>query len=159
MARRSYPGFETVLPLTVASASGPAGTLSGSGIPLHHAAWRPQPALLQEGMAEVLQEAERAGEVLDRLRDFVRGGEYRRSAASNAYQEGIKMTQTWPNVTVEQASTAPRDAACAHRNKSDFVRDRRSHGRRAVETRKLLKNAGLTTLRRTKCVQSVTSSR
>jgi two-component system, LuxR family, sensor kinase FixL len=39
----------------------------------------PEPALLHEGMAEVVQQAERAGDVLDRLRDFVRGGEYRRS--------------------------------------------------------------------------------
>jgi two-component system sensor kinase FixL len=39
----------------------------------------PEPALLQEGMAEVVQQAERAGDVLDRLREFVRGGEYRRA--------------------------------------------------------------------------------
>ncbi len=38
----------------------------------------PEPALLHEGLAEVVQQAERAGDVLDRLRDFVRGGEYRR---------------------------------------------------------------------------------
>jgi PAS domain S-box-containing protein len=36
-----------------------------------------EPAL-HEGIAEVLQQAERAGDVLDRLREFVRGGEYRR---------------------------------------------------------------------------------
>jgi two-component system sensor kinase FixL len=36
------------------------------------------PALLQEGLAETVQQAERAGDVLDRLREFVRGGEYRR---------------------------------------------------------------------------------
>lgn len=38
----------------------------------------PKPALLHEGVAEVVQQAERAGDVLDRLREFVRGGEYRR---------------------------------------------------------------------------------
>ena len=38
----------------------------------------PEPALLHEGLAEVVQQAERAGDVLDRLREFVRGGEYRR---------------------------------------------------------------------------------
>jgi len=37
-----------------------------------------EPALLREGMTEVVQQAERAGDVLDRLREFVRGGEYRR---------------------------------------------------------------------------------
>jgi PAS domain S-box-containing protein len=39
----------------------------------------PEPALLHDGMAEVVQQAERAGDVLDRLREFVRGGEYRRA--------------------------------------------------------------------------------
>jgi two-component system sensor kinase FixL len=39
----------------------------------------PEPALLHEGVAEVVQQAERAGDVLDRLREFVRGGEYRRA--------------------------------------------------------------------------------
>jgi PAS domain S-box-containing protein len=39
----------------------------------------PEPALLHEGMAEVVQQAERAGDVLDRLREFVRSGEYRRA--------------------------------------------------------------------------------
>jgi two-component system, LuxR family, sensor kinase FixL len=38
----------------------------------------PEPARLHEGVAEVVQQAERAGDVLDRLREFVRGGEYRR---------------------------------------------------------------------------------
>jgi two-component system sensor kinase FixL len=38
----------------------------------------PEPTLLHEGLAEVVQQGERAGEVLDRLREFVRGGEYRR---------------------------------------------------------------------------------
>jgi len=38
-----------------------------------------QPALLQEGLAEVVQQAERAGDVLDRLREFVRGGGYQRA--------------------------------------------------------------------------------
>jgi PAS domain S-box-containing protein len=38
----------------------------------------PDSALLREGMAEVVQQAERAGDVLDRLREFVRGGEFRR---------------------------------------------------------------------------------
>ena len=38
-----------------------------------------EPALLHEGIAEVVQQAERAGDVLDRLREFVRGGEYRRT--------------------------------------------------------------------------------
>jgi two-component system sensor kinase FixL len=37
-----------------------------------------EPALLREGLTEVVQQAERAGDVLDRLREFVRGGEYRR---------------------------------------------------------------------------------
>jgi two-component system, LuxR family, sensor kinase FixL len=39
----------------------------------------PEPALLHEGIGEVVQQAERAGDVLDRLREFVRGGEYRRA--------------------------------------------------------------------------------
>jgi PAS domain S-box-containing protein len=39
----------------------------------------PEPALLHEGMAEVVQQAERAGDVLDRLREFVRGGEFQRA--------------------------------------------------------------------------------
>jgi PAS domain S-box-containing protein len=38
-----------------------------------------EPALLREGMGEVVKQAERAGDVLDRLREFVRGGEYRRA--------------------------------------------------------------------------------
>jgi len=37
-----------------------------------------EPALLHEGLGEVVQQSERAGDVLDRLREFVRGGEYRR---------------------------------------------------------------------------------
>jgi len=37
-----------------------------------------EPALLHEGIGEVVQQAERAGDVLDRLREFVRGGEHRR---------------------------------------------------------------------------------
>jgi two-component system sensor kinase FixL len=39
----------------------------------------PEAAMLREGMAEVVQQAERAGDVLDHLREFVSGGEYRRS--------------------------------------------------------------------------------
>jgi two-component system sensor kinase FixL len=39
----------------------------------------PDPALLQEGIKEVVQQAERAGDVLDRLREFVGGGEFRRA--------------------------------------------------------------------------------
>jgi two-component system, LuxR family, sensor kinase FixL len=39
----------------------------------------PEPALLHEGIAEIVQQAERAGDVLDRLREFVRGGEFRRA--------------------------------------------------------------------------------
>jgi PAS domain S-box-containing protein len=39
----------------------------------------PEPALLHEGVAAVAQQAERASEVLDRLREFVRGGEYQRT--------------------------------------------------------------------------------
>jgi two-component system sensor kinase FixL len=39
----------------------------------------PEPALLHEGVAEVVQQAERAGDVLDRFREFVRGGEFRRT--------------------------------------------------------------------------------
>lgn len=42
----------------------------------------PDPALLQEGITEVVQQAERAGDVLDRLREFVRGGEHRRSSTA-----------------------------------------------------------------------------
>jgi PAS domain S-box-containing protein len=37
-----------------------------------------EPALLHEGLTELAQQAERAGDVLGRLREFVRGGEYRR---------------------------------------------------------------------------------
>jgi two-component system sensor kinase FixL len=39
----------------------------------------PEPALLHEGIDEVVQQAERAADVLDRLREFVRGGEFRRT--------------------------------------------------------------------------------
>lgn len=39
----------------------------------------PEPGLLHEGIEEVVQQAERAGDVLGRLREFVRGGEFRRS--------------------------------------------------------------------------------
>ena len=39
------------------------------------AAPAPDPALLHDGVTEVVQQAERAGDVLDRLREFVRGGE------------------------------------------------------------------------------------
>ena len=38
-----------------------------------------EPELLHEGITEVVQQAERAGDVLDRLREFVRGGENRRA--------------------------------------------------------------------------------
>jgi two-component system sensor kinase FixL len=40
----------------------------------------PEPALLHEGVAEIVQQAERAGDILDRLREFVRGGEFRRTS-------------------------------------------------------------------------------
>jgi PAS domain S-box-containing protein len=39
----------------------------------------PEPETLYEGVSEVAQEAERAGDVLGRLREFVRGGEPRRA--------------------------------------------------------------------------------
>jgi hypothetical protein len=47
---------------------------------LHSPAWRmaTEPALLQEGMTEIVLQAQRASDVLDRLREFVRGGEFRR---------------------------------------------------------------------------------
>jgi len=38
----------------------------------------PEPAMLYEGVSEVVQQAERAGDVLGRLREFVRGGAWRR---------------------------------------------------------------------------------
>jgi two-component system sensor kinase FixL len=38
-----------------------------------------EPALLNEGMTEVVRQGERASDVLDRLREFVRGGEFRRA--------------------------------------------------------------------------------
>jgi two-component system sensor kinase FixL len=38
-----------------------------------------EPALLSEGIKEIVQQAERAGDVLDRLREFVRGGEFLRA--------------------------------------------------------------------------------
>ena len=38
-----------------------------------------EPAMVREGLVEVVQQAERAGDVLDRLREFVRGGGYQRS--------------------------------------------------------------------------------
>jgi two-component system, LuxR family, sensor kinase FixL len=60
----------------------------------------PEPALLHEGIAEVVQQAERAGDVLGRLREFVRGGEFRRAlteikpvidaAVSLVYSEAIQ---------------------------------------------------------------------
>jgi PAS domain S-box-containing protein len=37
----------------------------------------PEPAMLYEGVSEVVQQAERAGDVLGRLREFVRGGAWR----------------------------------------------------------------------------------
>jgi two-component system sensor kinase FixL len=37
-----------------------------------------EPEMLHEGIAEVVHQAERAGDILDRLREFVRGGENRR---------------------------------------------------------------------------------
>lgn len=42
------------------------------------AALSPDPALLQEGVAELVKQAERAGDVLNRLREFVQGGGYQR---------------------------------------------------------------------------------
>jgi two-component system sensor kinase FixL len=39
----------------------------------------PEPASLQEGVLEVVNQAERAGDVLSRVREFVRGGECKRS--------------------------------------------------------------------------------
>ena len=38
-----------------------------------------EPTLLREGLGELARQAERAGDVLDRLREFVRGGEFRRA--------------------------------------------------------------------------------
>jgi PAS domain S-box-containing protein len=38
----------------------------------------PEPAILREGVLEVVQQAERAGDVLGRLREFVRGGAWQR---------------------------------------------------------------------------------
>jgi two-component system sensor kinase FixL len=37
------------------------------------------PILLREGVTEIVEQAERAGDVLDRLREFVRGGEHQRT--------------------------------------------------------------------------------
>jgi len=39
----------------------------------------PEPAMLYEGVSEVVQQAERAGDVLGRLREFVRGGAWRQA--------------------------------------------------------------------------------
>jgi len=39
----------------------------------------PEPATIYEGISEVVQQAERAGDVLGRLREFVRGGAWRRA--------------------------------------------------------------------------------
>jgi C4-dicarboxylate-specific signal transduction histidine kinase len=39
----------------------------------------PEPAMLHEGMLGAVQQAERAGDILDRLREFVRGGACRRT--------------------------------------------------------------------------------
>jgi two-component system sensor kinase FixL len=39
----------------------------------------PESAVLHEGIAEVVQQAERAGDVLSRLREFVRGGQCQRA--------------------------------------------------------------------------------
>jgi two-component system sensor kinase FixL len=44
----------------------------------------PEPALLHQGMAEVVAQAERAADVLDRLREFVRGGEFHRASTALA---------------------------------------------------------------------------
>ena len=42
----------------------------------------PEPATLYEGVSEVVQQAERAGDVLGRLREFVRGGAWRTTPSS-----------------------------------------------------------------------------
>jgi two-component system sensor kinase FixL len=39
-----------------------------------------EPTLLREGITEIVDQAERAGNVLDRLREFVRGGEHQRAS-------------------------------------------------------------------------------
>jgi two-component system sensor kinase FixL len=39
----------------------------------------PEPAMLHEGMSEMVQQAERAGDVLSRLREFVRGRDHQRA--------------------------------------------------------------------------------
>ena len=39
----------------------------------------PEPAMLHEGISEVVQQAERAGDVLSRLREFVRGRDHQRA--------------------------------------------------------------------------------
>ena len=56
----------------------------------------PEPALVHEGVAEIVQQAERAGSVLDRLREFVRGGEFRRTLTEIAplIDAAISLTRT-----------------------------------------------------------------
>ena len=66
----------------------------------------PEPAMLHEGMAEVVQQAERAGDVLDRLREFVRGGEFRRALIEirpliDAAVSLIRMEATQQEVEIE----------------------------------------------------------
>jgi two-component system sensor kinase FixL len=48
------------------------------------AGFLPGPTMLHEGIAEVVQQAERAGDVLSRLREFVRGGQYQRAVIDAA---------------------------------------------------------------------------
>jgi response regulator receiver domain-containing protein/histidine kinase/DNA gyrase B/HSP90-like ATPase len=72
--RGSILAHELSQPLTAitAYARGCLRLLAGS-------APEPAPAPVHEGLMEVVQQAERAGDVLDRLREFLRGGEFRRA--------------------------------------------------------------------------------
>jgi two-component system, LuxR family, sensor kinase FixL len=55
-----------------------------------------EPELLHEGIVEVVRQAERAGDILDRLREFVRGGEFRRALIEiePLIDNAIRLTRT-----------------------------------------------------------------
>ena len=68
----------------------------------------PAPALLHEGIKEVVQQAERAGDVLDRLREFVRGGEFRRAltAIKPMIEAAIRLVRSEANQQEVEIETA-----------------------------------------------------
>jgi two-component system sensor kinase FixL len=79
-----------------------------------------EPELLHEGITEVVQQAERAGDVLDRLREFVRGGENRRALTEvgpliDGAVSLIRMEATQQQVEIEARVTPGLPAVLADR--------------------------------------------